>query len=112
MTIKKDIGRRIRMIRAGQKMTQEQMAKKLSVSPATVSGWEIGDIGISIEDAIRVAKFAGVSLDWLLNGKEEPPGSCLIAIHTPEELRLLEAFRKLSKTSQTAILRLAEMMQK
>jgi len=110
--IKKDIGRRIRNIRASHKMTQEQIAKHLHVSPATISGWEIGDIGISIEAAIRIAKFAGVSLDWLLSGTEEMAGAGLKDTHTPEELRLVEAFRKRSKASQSAILRVAEMMQK
>ena len=112
MTIKKHIGRRIRIIRTSQKMTQEQIAKAVNVSPATVSGWEIGDIGISIEAAIRVSKFAGVSLDWLLKGIDETPENEPEDSHTPEEQRLLESFRRLSKTSQAAILRVAEMMQK
>lgn len=88
------------------------MAKQLNVSPATVSGWEIGDYGISLEAAINIAKFAGVSLDWLVNGKESSPGSEPGCIHTPEEQRLLESFRRLSKTSQSAVLRVVEMMQK
>jgi len=100
------------MVRADQKMTQEQIAKQLKVSPATVSGWEIGDIGISIEAAIRLADFANVSLDWLLNDKHETPDNCSIDTYTPEEQRVLESFRKLSKTSQAAILRVVEMMQK
>jgi len=112
MTIKKHIGRRIRMVRAGQKMTQEQLAKQIQVSPATVSGWEIGDIGISIEAAIRVANYAGVSLDWLLNGKDEAPDTQHMDTQTPEEQRILDSFRRLSKTSQAAILRVVEMMQK
>ena len=112
MTIKKNIGRRIRQVRASQKMTQEQFAKKLNVSPATVSGWELGDIGIRIEAAIRVSQFAGVSLDWLLNGKDVVSVQCLIDAQTPEELRILLGFGKLSKTSQAAILRVVEMMQK
>lgn len=112
MTIKKDIGRRIRLIRANQKMTQEQFAKQLTVSPATVSGWEIGDIGISIEAAIRLANCADVSLDWLIKGEESQPSSIIDGNHTPEELRLMESFRGLSKTSQVAILRVVEMMQK
>jgi transcriptional regulator with XRE-family HTH domain len=77
MDIKQNIGRRIRIVRASQKLTQEQMAKKLSVSPATVSAWEIGDIGISIEAAIRVSTFGDVSLDWLLNGKAETPDAVI-----------------------------------
>lgn len=110
--IKKDIGRRIKAIRSGQKLTQIQIAKLLGVSPATISAWEIGDIGISIEAAIRVAKFANISLDWLLVGNEDTNRNCIEETETPEEMKLLEAYRKLGKTSQNAVLRVAEMMQK
>lgn len=88
------------------------MAKQLGVSPATVSGWEIGDFGISLETAIRVAKFGEVSIDWLLKGKNETYGNDPEENYTPEEQRLLISFRKLGKTSQAAILRVSEMMQK
>lgn len=112
INIRKHIGRRIRQLRASKKVTQVEMAKQLDVSPATISGWEIGDFGISLEAAIRVAKWADISLDWLVKGKDEPPGNEPDDIHTPEEHRLMESFRKLSKASQAAILRITEMMQK
>lgn len=88
------------------------MAKELSVSPATVSGWEIGDFGISLEAAVRVATWAGVSLDWLVKGADSQSGDEPADIHTPEEQQLMESFRTLSKTSQSAVLRVVEMMEK
>jgi len=59
------------------KLTQAQLAERLNVAPATVSTWEIGDCGISIEAAIRLAELADISLDWLLRGVSEsqPVGS-------------------------------------
>lgn len=110
-TMRKHIGRRIRQIRADQKLTQAQLAQQIHVSPATVSGWEIGDSGISLEAAIRVAKLAGVSLDWLIHAKETP-GADPADGHTPEELKLLENYRRLTRTSQAALMRVGEMMQK
>lgn len=112
MTIKKHIGRRIRSIRTEKRLTQEQIAKLLKVSPATISAWEIGDIGISVDAAVRIAKFAGVSLDWLLIGNNDSPEHCPVDTSTPEEQQLLEGFHRLSRTSQTAILRIIEVMQK
>lgn len=88
------------------------MAKQLNVSPATVSGWEIGDYGISLESAVNVAKLSDISLDWLVTGKEATPGKEPENTDTPEETRLLTAYRRLSKSSQSALLRVAEMMQK
>jgi len=93
-------------------MTQEQFAKELGVSSPTVSGWEIGDIGVSIAAAIRIAELAEVSLDWLLMGNNDAPERCPIDTHTPEEQRLLESFQRLGKTSQAAVLRIVEVMQK
>ena len=110
--IRKHIGRSIRQIRAAKKATQAEMAKQLAVSPATISGWEIGDFGISLEAATRVAVWANVSIDWLVTGKDAPPGGEPNELHTPEEERLLDGFKGLSKTSQTAILRVIEMMRK
>ncbi len=112
MTTKKHIGRRIRILRTGKKLTQEQFAKYLKVSPATVSGWEIGDIGISIEAAIRVAKFADVSLDWLLCGNKETPVNCPTDSYTSDEQQLLEDFREISEASRSVVLRLVKVMQK
>jgi len=112
MNIKKDIGRRIRLIRAGHKMTQEQMAKHLSVSAATISAWEIGDIGLSIDAAVRVATFGNTSLDWLINGSDKMSKYVPDDHNTPEEHRLITAYRKLNKTSQSAVLRVVEVMGK
>lgn len=113
MDIKKHIGKRIRQIRGQLKLTQLQLANALHVSPASVSAWELGDSGISIEAAIRLAKLAGVSLDYLLQGMgearrewpEEPP-----ARHealTPDETRMLEAYRKAGRADQRALVRFA-----
>lgn len=88
------------------------MAKQLDVSPATISGWEIGDFGISLEAAIRLTKWTGVSLDWLVSGKEAPAGNEPSDTCTPEEQRLMISFSRLSKTSQSAVLRVVEMMEK
>lgn len=110
--IRKSIGGRIRQTRAAQKLTQAELAKRIDVSPATVSGWEIGDYGISLEAAVRVADLAGVSLDWLVKGEEKSYECNPDNTNTPEELRLLESFRRLGKTSQSALLRVADMMQK
>lgn len=110
--IKKHIGRRIRQLRALKKATQAEMARQLAVSPATISGWEIGDFGISLEAAARIAKWADVSIDWLVVGKGDTSGGEPDSIHTPEEERLLTDFKRLGKTSRAALLRVAETMQK
>jgi transcriptional regulator with XRE-family HTH domain len=108
MTIKKTIGRRIRLVRENLNMTQSEFANKIKVSPATVSGWELGDIGISIAAAIRVAKFSAVSLDWLLMGESDRVSEHPAEELTPEETRLLVAFRVYDRTAQSVILWVTE----
>ncbi len=109
MTIKKNIGYRIRQTRAHLKLTQAQFAKKLDVSPQTISVWEIGDVGISADAAVKLAELADISLDWLFRGDSDvpKPGSIYDGL-TPEEKRMLTAFQKASRSDQQALLRLAE----
>lgn len=38
-----EFGTKIRSLRAGAGLTQEQLAQKLSVTPQAVSKWESGD---------------------------------------------------------------------
>jgi len=93
-------------------MTQGQLAKDLNMSVSPISGYEIGDTFPSIESAIKIAKIGNVSLTWLFIGDEKEAQDGLEIGFTPEEKRVLESFRRLSKTSQTAILRIVETMQK
>lgn len=93
-------------------MTQRQFARALNVSISTISGYEIGDTFPSIDSAIRISELGTVSLAWLLTGKQievyENPQVDL----TPEEARLLIAYRNLTHMNQTAVLRITEGMQK
>ena len=64
------IGKRIRQLRRGQDMTQEQLAEKLNVGTDHLGKIETGKHRCSIEILIDVAAFFDVSLDYLILGKE------------------------------------------
>lgn len=49
MDIKKNLGKRIREMRIGQGLTQEQLADKLDISPKSLSQIEIGNNFVSAE---------------------------------------------------------------
>lgn len=66
----KAYGERIKWLRTGRDLTQEQLAEKINVSRTYIvrieNGVQIGPIEIAIE----LAMFFDVSMDFLLLGKE------------------------------------------
>ncbi len=61
------IGMRIQMIRG--KMTQQEFARKINVKQSYISRYEKGRVP-KAEVLMRIARFAKVSIEWLLTGKE------------------------------------------
>lgn len=63
-------GERIKRLRTGRELTQEQLAEKINVSRTYIvkieNGLQIGPIEIAID----LAMFFDVSMDFLLLGKE------------------------------------------
>ena len=67
-TSSETLGRRIARLRLAKTVTQERLAKELSVSPQAVSKWE-NDINYpDISLLPDLARFLGVSVDELLSG--------------------------------------------
>jgi len=58
---------RIRNLREDKDMTQKQMAEILSCSQRIYSNYERGDVDIPTQILIKLSKFHGVSIDYLLN---------------------------------------------
>lgn len=61
-------GKRIKGLRKRIGLTQIQLAEKLSVDVGhtTLSDWEAGKRAPSVEDAIELARFFGVTVDYIL----------------------------------------------
>lgn len=55
----------IKELRNEQELTQEHLAKVLSVHKNSISGWESGKNIPTLTKAIEIADFFGVSLDYL-----------------------------------------------
>ena len=65
-----NIGRKLKEHRIHHNFTQDEVAKKLFVSRATISSWEVGRTFPDIEKIILLSELYELSLDQLL--KEEP----------------------------------------
>ena len=63
----KDFGKRIRVLRRAQRITQEELAEKLNVSRQAVSKWECGESLPDTDNLITIARLYGVSLDELVD---------------------------------------------
>lgn len=62
---------KIRTLRMQRGYSQEQLARKLYVSRATIAKWETSDIIPQIDSLIAIAKFFDVTLDYLLMNDEK-----------------------------------------
>jgi transcriptional regulator with XRE-family HTH domain len=68
--IRRAFGQRLRAMRTGLGYTQEQMAQALGIQSARYSKYEIGRSEAPYEVLVKIASLAGVSLDYLIAGKE------------------------------------------
>jgi len=71
------LGEKIRQLRQAQKLTQAELAAKLSVCPQAVSNWERGLTPPDIDNLVRISDELGVTVDFLLKRSAE---DCLLAI--------------------------------
>ena len=67
------IGKRIGLLRRQKGLTQEELASHMGVSPQAVSKWENDQTCPNISALPKLARLLGVTVDELLEGKEETP---------------------------------------
>lgn len=58
------IGHKLKTLRKGRKLTQEQAAELLGITRATVSNYEVGRRAPHISELKRIGEFYGVGLDY------------------------------------------------
>ncbi len=82
------LGQRIRQRREALKLTQQQLAEALGVTPQHISVIEQGKRSISVEGLAKLAEELGVSIDYLVTGKEVAVADVIPAIKADESLEL------------------------
>lgn len=58
------IGNKLKTLRKGRKMTQQELSEKLRLSRATISNYEVGRRSPHLSELRRFADFYGVGLDY------------------------------------------------
>lgn len=62
--MKIDIGSKLKTLRKGRKLTQQELADKMGITRATVSNYEVGRRSPHISELKRFAEFFGVGIDY------------------------------------------------
>ena len=76
------IGKRIALLRRQKNLTQEELANHMGVSPQAVSKWENDQTCPDISALPKLSRLLGVSVDELLEGKQELPA---VRVLPPEQ---------------------------
>lgn len=100
---RQQIADRIKQLRLDAREMQVDLAAALGVSRSHLANIETGRDIPGREMLIALARYYGVSVDWLLTGQ----GPRITAM-TDQEARLLEAFRRIPPTEAEAILNMLE----
>ena len=66
----KKSGERIRQLRKDQGMTQEQLAARVNINDRYLRKIETGEKGPSIDILVNLSALFGVSLDYIIIGKQ------------------------------------------
>ena len=66
-----NFGCKLKELRTGQKMTQQQLADRIGVAKSVVSYYESGDRYPSYDVLIRIAHVFHISTDYLLDFEKE-----------------------------------------
>lgn len=72
--INKAIGNRVREMRECDEITQEKLASTLDISPRHMAHIEVGERGLTLENAIVLADEFGKTLDYIYRGKTVTEG--------------------------------------
>lgn len=62
-----NVARNLRVLRAGRKVTQEELAKDIGVNPGTIVNWESGKNTPNFEKMSALADYFNVTLDYIRN---------------------------------------------
>jgi transcriptional regulator with XRE-family HTH domain len=108
--VDKQLGARIRVVRASAGLTQERLAERLGVETLSVSRFETGRRGVSIPTLFRIADALGVKVQDLLD-VDVPARHVAVshdALHLHDALRV---FARLSAARQAFALRFLHMLE-
>lgn len=109
LSLKQQIGNRIKLAREKAGMTQITLAEKISISKQIISDYEHANAFPSIKSATDICRTLSVSLNWLLTGDAnmDAKNECDYEF-SEDEIRLITAYRKAPKHKKEIALEILE----
>ena len=112
------LAERIRLARRRAGFSQLALAKAVGADRSAVSHWEsVREKNPSTEHLREIAIQTGVNFEWLATGRgaaatleEDIPTAYAILVDDDQEMRLVEAFRKVPAASRVSLVELAEQL--
>ena len=89
------LGSRIQKLRKENKLTQQELAKKINLSHPQLVRYENKDVQPPADVLKKIANIFGVSIDYLVNGENDQK-----AKETLQDDALLNQFKKISGLSK------------
>ena len=91
-----------RMTGIAERSRNTKLASIFGVSPQGARKWLEGDAIPSMQNAVTIARYFGVDVNWLLTGSGDEPSPM-----TAHDRQMLDAFRRLNNADRDALLHLA-----
>lgn len=85
---------KLQQLRKDKRLSQEELADRLEVSRQAVSKWEVGEVP-NLENLIKISKFFGCSLDYLVSGDVGEQVKNAIGEGAPTEVDLTQRKRRI-----------------
>ena len=99
----------LKELRCESGLTQSQFAKAIGTSQKNISRWELGETEPSAYYLKKIAEFYKITTDYLLGVEDDLANKfydTVLNAVTPEERKILNAYRELSSTNKQMILRM------
>ena len=99
---------RLKNLREDHDLTQKQLSDKLYMQLTQYRRYETGERELSLELAIALSKFYGVSIDYLagISDKIKYSESDI----TPEEFELVKSYRNLSSQDKAKLISISKIL--
>lgn len=101
----------LKELRTESGLTQSQFAQAIGTSQKNISRWELGETEPSAYYLKKIAEFYKITTDYILGVEDDLGQKSYTAANTaitPEESKILNAYRALSPTNKQMILRMLD----
>ena len=97
-----DFGMRLKELREAKRLSQADVAERLEVARATISGYECNTITPSVEQLVRLAVLYNTSLDYMM-GMEDRAYLYLDGLSESQQRTILDIVDRLKKEFQQGL---------